>query len=105
MKNANKILRQGRFEVTDNGFTRGVIERMANLPERAAVVVPHMSVWREFGLPALGASVAILVFGLIVTRIVDFQGAWSEKYIAKTEIFTDRVTARITTVPVYDTDK
>lgn len=106
MKNVDKIARQGRFEVADNGFTQGVIQRMASLPERSSIIAPRVSAWREFCLPAIGVSAAILVFGLIVTRIVDFEGGWSEKYIEKTEIFADKITARIITPPpIYDTDK
>lgn len=108
MKNYKQTIENGRFELADNGFSADLLSRLASMPERPAVMLaPRLSAWYEFRLPMIGAAVGILLFGLIVTNIVDFS-SWVEKYVDRTELFASKLTQRdqlINITPAQQTDE
>lgn len=91
MKNYKKTIKNGRFAVEDNGFSANVISRLGSMPDQQMVIpTPRLSAWYEFRLPMIGAAVGILVFGLIVTRIVDLN-SWAERYVDRVELFATKL--------------
>ncbi|MEF9950856.1 MAG: hypothetical protein RR980_02670 [Mucinivorans sp.] len=95
MKKIDNILKTGRFAVPDNDFSDQVMQRIARQQDSQPMVVRRLSTWREFRLPMIGVAVGVLLFGLIVTRIVDF-GSWVDnfgtRYIETSKILADKLT-------------
>lgn len=93
MNNVDQILQQGRFSVADDGFTDRMmasLDQVEVAPVRMVMRPKRLSAWLSFRLPMIGVAVGILLFGFLVTRIVDMS-AWGERYIEKSEMLTKKI--------------
>ncbi|MEG2865003.1 MAG: hypothetical protein RR858_02355 [Mucinivorans sp.] len=93
MKKLDHIIKDGRFAVPDGGFADRVMGRVAQLPVSTRPIVVRLSPWREFRLPMIGVAVGILIFGVAITSIVDFN-AWAERYTAKSEMLAEQIISK-----------
>lgn len=92
MKNVNQTLKEGRFAVADNGFTARVMASVEDISRPVFARPRPISIWREFCLPFMGVAAGVLLFGFIITRIVDI-GAWGERYIEKSTMFSAKLSS------------
>lgn len=91
MNNVNKLLREGQFEVADNGFSTRVMAAVEERQVHVPLFVPRrISVWGAYRWPVIGAAVGMVFLCLLMSRVVDLNqmgSAWG----ARSEMLAQRL--------------
>lgn len=91
MNNVNKLLREGRFSVADDGFSARVMAAVEGRQARVPVFVPQrISIWKAYRWPVVGAAVGLVFLTLLMSRVVDLNqmgAAWG----ARSEVLAERL--------------